>query len=315
MKHAFVRTVGGLAIAIMAAVATLSAAPLTMVSVGAPAINFVISPSRTVTVTDTTATIPLAQAVGTAFLQTRTFKSDPASPAAGRYVYEYRIDLRQASSVTAVPCISSLAIDAGPPSALDYNTDGISTDRVFVVTSGGLGSVGPSAASQAGNTLTFVFSSLVCAGDSSYFFGFTSKKAPVSTTATLKDINGPIYSVAARAPSLTLIPIINGGWSGLLVSKMTPDARTALQWNITDQRQRRFMGTMTVSDATLFVEGTIAASGHVTVIGGGRDGSFMLEGQYDAVDDQGTIVGRYRLKLADGTVDEGTAQLSQTSGP
>lgn len=59
MKHAFVRTVGGLAIAIMAAVATLSAGPLTMVSVGAPAINFVFSPSGTVTVTDTTAAIPL----------------------------------------------------------------------------------------------------------------------------------------------------------------------------------------------------------------------------------------------------------------
>jgi hypothetical protein len=109
---------------------------------GRTAINCVFDPSCTVTVTDTTAPIPIP-AGGTNFLQSRTFMGKPGAPANGLYAYEYRIDLRNAVGITYIPCLSSMTIEFGPVvSALDYNGDG-EADQVCVITSGGLGSIGP----------------------------------------------------------------------------------------------------------------------------------------------------------------------------
>jgi len=179
--------------------------PLKVVNVGAPSINCVFDPSCTVTVTDTTDTIPIP-AGGTNFLQSRTFVGKPGSPANGLYAYEYRIDLRNAIGITYIPCISSMTIEFGPVvSTLDYDGDGVA-DQLYVVTSGGLGSIGLASAEKDGNNITFNFSPSVCAGgspgtgQSTFFFGLVSTQSPRNVTATVRETTGSVYDVDARAP-------------------------------------------------------------------------------------------------------------------
>lgn len=183
--------------------------PLEVVNVGAPAINCLFDPSCTVTVTDTTAPIPIF-AGGTNFLQSRTFMGKAGAPAEGLYAYEYRIDLRHALGITHIPCISSMAIGFGPVvNTLDYDGDGVTGDQVYVITGGGLGSVGLSSAERDGNTVTFNFSASVCAGgspgsgQSSYFFGLVSTQPPGPVTATVKETTGTVHNVPARAPQMS----------------------------------------------------------------------------------------------------------------
>ncbi|MBI1811111.1 MAG: hypothetical protein HY035_01175 [Nitrospirae bacterium] len=179
--------------------------PLKVVNVGAPAINCVFDPSCRVTVTDTTAPIPIP-AGGTNFLQSRTFAGQPGAPANGLHAYEYRIDLRNAMGITYIPCISSMTLEFGPVvSTLDYDGDGVA-DQVYVVTSGGLGSIGLASAEKEGNTITFNFSAPVCAGghpgggQSAYFFGLVSTQPPGPVTATVKETTGTVHNVPVLAP-------------------------------------------------------------------------------------------------------------------
>ena len=180
--------------------------PLKVVNVNAPAVNCVFDTSCKVLVTDTTATIPLPTA-GTNFLQSRTFTGKPGAPANGLYAYEYRFDLRNALGITYIPCISSMTIDFGPVvSTLDYDGDGEAGDQVYVVTSGGIGSIGLASAEKDNDKITFTFSSPVCAGgspgtgQSTFFFGLVSTQPPGPVTATVKETTGPVHDVQARAP-------------------------------------------------------------------------------------------------------------------
>ena len=179
------------------------AQPLQVVTVGAPAINCVFAPTCTVTVTDFSS--PL---FGSGFLQSRTYQALPGSPAAGLWVYEYRIDLREVAGPGGVAMVAGMAIDFGPVVAtLDFNGDGRRGDQVFVVTSGGLGSVGPVSAIQAGRVIRFRFATAVhgasaaAGGQSSYFFGMVSAAPPRPMTARLFTNRGTI-ALQARAPGL-----------------------------------------------------------------------------------------------------------------
>lgn len=181
---------------------------LKVVNVGAPAINCTFDPSCTVTVSDTTAPIPLP-AGGTNFLQSRTFTGKPGAPANGLHAYEYRIDLSNALGLTYIPCVSSLILEFGPVvGTMDYDGDGVAGDQVYVVTSGGLGSIGLASAKKSGNAITFNFSSPVCAGgspgggQSTYFFGLLSAEPPRPVTATVRETGGPAYDVPVRAPQI-----------------------------------------------------------------------------------------------------------------
>ncbi|MBI5611798.1 MAG: hypothetical protein HY942_01815 [Gammaproteobacteria bacterium] len=187
------------------------AAPLTIVNVGAPAVNCKFDSDCKITVTDSATHFTLTATSGDAFLQSRTFPvGEAGTAAAGLYAYLYRIDLRQLAGLTALPCVHSLKITFGPVKSLDYNSDGTS-DQVFVVTAGGLGSVAPSAADKVGNDITFSFNPPVCAGSSpgsgqsSYFFGLTSARADRTVTATLHDTLGGSTALNARAPKLLTI--------------------------------------------------------------------------------------------------------------
>ncbi len=178
---------------------------LKVVEVGAPSINCIFDTSCSVQVTDTSDTIPLPTG-GTNFLQSRTLVGKPGAPADGLYAYEYRIDLRNAMGFTYIPCVSSMKIEFGPVvSTLDYDGDG-EVDQVYVVTGGGLGSVGLVSADKTGNNVTFNFSPSVCAGgspgsgQSTFFFGLVSTEAPKHVTATVKETTGTEYTVQARAP-------------------------------------------------------------------------------------------------------------------
>ncbi|HDO23020.1 MAG TPA: hypothetical protein ENG86_09280 [Nitrospirae bacterium] len=133
----------------------------------------------------------------------------PGAPANGLYAYEYRIDLRNALGTTYVPCISSMTIEFGPVvSTLDYNGDGEIGDQVYVVTSGGIGSIGLASAEKDNDKITFTFSSPVCAGgspgtgQSTFFFGLVSTKQPKSVTATVKEATGSVHDVQVRSSQL-----------------------------------------------------------------------------------------------------------------
>jgi hypothetical protein len=201
---------------VIAAVLVVALAPTTpaagaalrIVTLATPAINCLFDRSCKVVVEDTSASIPVA-ASGARFVQSRTFQGKPGTPADGLYAYEYRIDLTRAVGIVDIPCVTSLTIPFGPlVNTLDYNGDGKPGDHVWVVTSGGGGSIGLAEADQVGWTITFTFAAPVCAGgqpgtgDASFFFGLISRRKPAAATVTIADQNGTTYKVEARAPLL-----------------------------------------------------------------------------------------------------------------
>jgi hypothetical protein len=176
---------------------------LNRVNVSAPQINCVFNTTCRVTVTDLATPY-----LGNGFLQSRTFQAAPGSPAAGKWVYQYRIDLRNVAGTTAIPLVTSLSMPvAAPIVSMDYNGDGNATDQVFIVTGGGLGSVGPAQAWLHGDTLHFTFNPAVQggsapgAGQSSYFFGFVTESAPADVAARIEANVASDVFLAARAPA------------------------------------------------------------------------------------------------------------------
>lgn len=176
------------------------AAPLTVVNVGAPAINCIFNPTCTVTVTDSIGTFTLPQDVGDGRLQSRTFDSATGAPGYPLKGYDYRVDMTAMKAVNAKNCVMAMRIDFGPVATLNYKPG--QPSQLYVVTSGGLGSVGVSSADLTGNTLTVRFGDGVCPGQTSYFFGLAAKGAPMNTKAILTpSIAGPAVTTAARAPT------------------------------------------------------------------------------------------------------------------
>jgi hypothetical protein len=176
---------------------TTGATNLQIVRVAAPAVNCVFDPSCKITATDSIGDIPLPGITGPKVLQSSTFTGAPGTPAAGLTGYEYRVDLTRATG--AGSCVASLTVDFGPVSSLNYG-DTSALEQVFVVTQGGLGTIAPVSAVQAGRSVTFNFQPSICAGQTSYFFGLASAKPPRAITAVVTVAGGGPLSVAARAP-------------------------------------------------------------------------------------------------------------------
>jgi hypothetical protein len=186
---------------------TAQAAPLKVVNVGAPAINCVFTTASpcTIGVSDTASDV-LLSAGGAGRLQTRTFKGKAGSPADGMFAYEYRLNLTDAVGAVKIACIDWMSISFGPVvGALDFDQDQKS-DQVFVITSGGLGTIGIASAVQSGDTIRFKFNKPVCEGgapgkgDSSFFWGLVSEKPPKDVTAILHETGGATHVVKARSP-------------------------------------------------------------------------------------------------------------------
>jgi hypothetical protein len=210
MRSTF-RTLLPLALLATTAGSLHAATPLSLVNVSAPAINCVFNTSCTVTVNDFTSPV-----WGQGFLQSRTYQAAPGSPAAGMWVYEYRVDLTRVVGTGAIPQVHSFAIDFGPVvNSLDFNGDG-NGDQVFVVTGGGLGSVAPVSAEQTGRVITFTFNPAVAGGGSpgsgqtTYFFGLVSRTAPRQQTGRLMTNTSGTLALQARAPSALVIRPIPG---------------------------------------------------------------------------------------------------------
>lgn len=194
--------------ALVLAPAVACAAPLVVVNVGAPAINCVFNTACTITVTDSIGNYPPASGYsGTPRLQSRTFSSQPGTPGAGQTGYIYRVDFTPATAASDINCATDLRINFGPVTRLPY-AGGRMAD-VFVITSGGLGSIGVASATKTGDVITFKFASPVCPANgvnapaqTSFFFGLASPGMPHDTTAKSSlTYGGGIVSVAARAPA------------------------------------------------------------------------------------------------------------------
>jgi hypothetical protein len=183
--------------------ASAHAAALTVVEVSAPAINCVFNTSCTVVVEDSTGTMEYTALGSGAFLQSRTYPGAAGTPGAGTTAYEYRVDLSGATTYTE--CLVGLVVDFGPVKRLPYPKTQSPPNKepvdVFVTTEGGLGSVGIQSAEQDDNVITFTFSSSLCAGQSTYFFGLAALKGPQTATATLFGFGTPAFiQTASRTP-------------------------------------------------------------------------------------------------------------------
>src|SRR5262249_35567565 len=195
-----------IAAATVLASTSASAGPLNVVEVAAPAINCVFSANCTITVTDSVGQLPLANlnTPNTAWLQSRTFTGAAGTPGAGKTGYEYRLDMTQASG--SLECIGGIVVNFGPVSQLPYSNN-VPAD-VYVITQGGLGTIGISSAELDGDVITFTFSKLLCAtsqansANTTFFFGLASVHTPVATNAGVfvTGTTTPYYSVPARAP-------------------------------------------------------------------------------------------------------------------
>ncbi len=182
--------------------------PLAVVDVRAPDVWCVFDADCKITVRDKVDEFVVGPTTGRAFLQSRLLpRGQQGTPAEGLYGYLYRLDLSELVGITAIPCIKEMKIDFGPIAKLDYNHDG-AQDDVFVVTVGGLGSVGISSASQDNRIVTFTFQQGLCAGSSpgsgqsSFFFGMSSAKPSRSVNVQLKDTLGGTTTVQAQAPQM-----------------------------------------------------------------------------------------------------------------
>jgi hypothetical protein len=195
------------AVAVLAlGVAAARAQPLTVVEVNAPTIYCVFHPACIITVSDTVGFIPLPflAAPNTAFLQSRTFSGAAGTPAAGRAGYMYRISLTQAAGSGG--CLGGLVLNFGPSLKLPYAPDKLAD--VFVIASGGIGSIGLKSAERFGEVIEFDLAKPLCLegarnlANTTFFFGLAADTPSMATSAQIfSSGNPPLYSVGARVPN------------------------------------------------------------------------------------------------------------------
>ena len=171
-------------------------------------VQCLFSPSCSVTVTDYVSEFAISGGSGNGRLQSRIFQGQAGSTAAGKWIYEYRINLTPVAGITYTPYVDQLAIHSwGAVLTYDYNFNGIVTDDVFNITSGGVGTKPVTSAFLAAPWTYFVLNNPVYAGsypgggESSYFFGLLSNQAPVLRTMWVHTDSGWV-AVTGYAPPL-----------------------------------------------------------------------------------------------------------------
>src|SRR3954452_5630667 len=170
------------AIAALAFPCAAQAQLLKVVEVNAPKVNCVFQTDCNIPVNDSSSNInlPFLAAPGTAWLQSRTFAGEAGAPGAGTTGYEYRISMTQASGPG---CVLSLNLNFGPHKALPYLNNTLAD--VYVVTTGGLGTIKLKSAERFGDVIQFVLASPVCAdgppdvSKTTFFFGLAATAAPM----------------------------------------------------------------------------------------------------------------------------------------
>ena len=183
---------------------------LKIVEVGAPAINCVFQTDCNIPVSDTTGNIMISSLTpGTAWLQSRTFAGEAGAPGIGTTGYEYRISLTQASGNS--DCIVGFNLNFGPSKELPYKDNQLAD--VYVITSGGLGTIGLKSATRSGDVIVFELSAPLCAAGppdikrTTFFIGLAAAAAPMHVNAQMVMIGDPpLYSVDARVPTHAVPP-------------------------------------------------------------------------------------------------------------
>ena len=197
---------GAVAILVLASLAA-QAQPLTVVEVGAPAINCVFQPSCTIVVNDSIGYLPLPYLATpkTAWLQSRTYTGAAGTPGANKTGYEYRLSLTEASG--SADCLGGLVLNFGPVTKLPYKNNQLAD--VFVITTGGLGTIGIKSAVKSGNVIEFDFTAPLCLmggpniANTTFFFGLAADKAPAAPSIAAQIFavgTPPLYAVEARVP-------------------------------------------------------------------------------------------------------------------
>lgn len=203
-----VQLTAGAAAALVLTSSAATAQLLSVVEVGAPAINCVFNPTCTITVDDSVGyvALPYITAPKTAWLQSRTYTGVAGTPGAGLTGYEYRLSLTQASGTAE--CLGGLVLNFGPVAKLPYKP-GQPAD-VFVVTTGGLGTIGLKAAEKFGDVIVFDFAKPLCleggpsVKNTTFFFGLAARGAPAAKPIAAQLYSAgtpPLYGVEARVPA------------------------------------------------------------------------------------------------------------------
>jgi hypothetical protein len=186
------------------------AQPLKIVEVGAPAINCVFQTDCNIPVTDTTGNLLLPTLTpGTAWLQSRTFAGEAGAPGVGTTGYEYRLSMTQTSG--NAECAIGLNLNFGPHKQLPYKDNALAD--VYVVTTGGLGTIGIKSAEKFGDVIVFEFKAPLCADGppdikrTTFFFGLAATAPPMHVTATVPVFGAtPLYALDARVPTHVVPP-------------------------------------------------------------------------------------------------------------
>jgi hypothetical protein len=201
----FGKSIVSAAIAALAIPCTAQAQLLKIVEVNAPKVNCVFQTDCNIPVTDSSSNIspPFLADPGTAWMQSRTFAGEAGAPGAGTTGYEYRLSMTQAS---APGCILGFNLNFGPHKQLPYANNMLAD--VYVVTTGGLGTIGLKSAERSGDVIAFTFASPLCADGppdvkkTTFFFGLAATAAPMKVSASVYGTGFPaIFGVDARVPT------------------------------------------------------------------------------------------------------------------
>ncbi|HEX7809777.1 MAG TPA: hypothetical protein VF608_13665 [Thermoanaerobaculia bacterium] len=169
-------------------------------------VTCLFSTTCSVSSTDHIASFAVSGASGSGQLQSRITQGQPGSVTAGKWIYQYRINLTAVAGITYIPYVDQLAIgDWGAVLTYDYDANGIVTDDVYNITSGALGTKPVTSAFLSTPWTYFILNNPVYAGsypgggESSYFFGLLSDRAPVLRSMWIHTDSGWI-SVTGYAP-------------------------------------------------------------------------------------------------------------------
>ena len=172
---------------------------LNVVNTSSPSVNCIFNTTCSITVTE-----KIGPFLSNSYVQSRYTQGQPGSTAAGKWLYLYRIDMRDEVGVVNIPYVTGLRVPFQGLRQYDFNFDAVATDHVFNITSGAMGSKGVTSANLAFGALTFNLSTVYGGsypgnGESSYYFGVVSDYGPRAQYATIYTSSGS-QSVVVWAP-------------------------------------------------------------------------------------------------------------------
>ena len=132
--------------------------------------------------------------------QGKSFAGQPGASLEGLFGHQFRIDLRRVGERDAMTCIGTLPVDIESPIVpVDYDGDG-EDDVAYVISDGGLGAVAPVFVEHTGRTIVFDFSVPVCGGQSTFFFGVSSRAAHIVPVRRIDFLSGDFLERGLEVP-------------------------------------------------------------------------------------------------------------------